>query len=390
MRDALKAQASSKATLVGRRAGGTSNVKAQRVPKGSGQKPKFTKPDNVTPLKKALARPSKLFPRGGQLIPQPWSAPPYFPSAIRSQGRHRGIEAGLGQRGHVFETAYRNEIVRRGLNPNEYPGQRVVDEVLEVAQRATMRHYNNTQPPQRDWSRTDARTERIRARGGELQPLRQRGPQDPQLRARWQASQGNQAPRSVGAMGAPAPTRKELPKVNRPGTIRSNKAARNSLKVAPAVKPPSALRRVGGVAGKAIGPAFAAWDYADRRSQGQSRSQAATGTGLGTVGGWGGAVAGAKAGATAGALLGPKGAAVGGLVGGIAGGMGGYEALNKVNDRIYQEGQKRKNPPKPTPKPLYGTGRVASIVPTRPQPQPQQKSQAKPSEAEKLKVKKRR
>jgi hypothetical protein len=128
-------------------------------------------------LRRVSALEGTLFPQGRQARPQPFNQPPFLRGAIRSQGRHRGVEAGLGERGHVFETAYTNELVRRGFSPNEYPGRQVVDEVLEAAQQETMRHFNGSHPPQRDWARTEARTERIRARGGQLRPRRRSGPQ---------------------------------------------------------------------------------------------------------------------------------------------------------------------------------------------------------------------
>jgi hypothetical protein len=40
-----------------------------------------------------------------------------------------------------------------------------------------MRRFNGSHPPQRDWARTDARTERLNARGESLRPRRRPGPQ---------------------------------------------------------------------------------------------------------------------------------------------------------------------------------------------------------------------
>jgi len=89
---------------------------------------------------------------------------------------------------------------------------------------------------------------------------------------------------------------------------------------------PSSIAKIGGV----MAVAGAAFDYAQRKKEGQSTKQAATAS----VGGALGSIAGgAVSGAAMGAFLGPIGAAIGGLIGGTAG----YLATTKIIDSHFDK-----------------------------------------------------
>jgi vacuolar-type H+-ATPase subunit H len=89
---------------------------------------------------------------------------------------------------------------------------------------------------------------------------------------------------------------------------------------------PSSIAKIGGV----MAVAAAAFDYSQRKKEGQSTKQAATASIGGALGGITG---GAVTGAAAGALLGPIGAAIGGLIGGTAG----YLATTKIIDSQFDK-----------------------------------------------------
>ena len=86
--------------------------------------------------------------------------------------------------------------------------------------------------------------------------------------------------------------------------------------------------------------AFAAWEYSDRKSAGQSEVQALAGVGAGLGGAAAGGAAGAATGAAIGAALGlpffgigaAPGAAIGSVIGGILGLVGGFFAGNAASD----------------------------------------------------------
>jgi hypothetical protein len=89
---------------------------------------------------------------------------------------------------------------------------------------------------------------------------------------------------------------------------------------------PSSIAKIGGV----MAVAAAAFDYSQRKKEGQSTKQAATASIGGALGGITG---GALTGAAAGTLLGPIGAAIGGLIGGTAG----YLATTKIIDSQFDK-----------------------------------------------------
>jgi len=89
---------------------------------------------------------------------------------------------------------------------------------------------------------------------------------------------------------------------------------------------PSSIAKIGGV----MAVAGAAFDYAQRKKEGQSTKQAATASVGGALGGIAG---GAVSGAAMGAFLGPIGAAIGGLIGGTAG----YLATTKIIDSHFDK-----------------------------------------------------
>ena len=94
--------------------------------------------------------------------------------------------------------------------------------------------------------------------------------------------------------------------------------------------------KLGGVASAL----FAGFEFAGRKSEGQSNLQAGVGTAASTAGGIAGAAGGAKAGALAGAAIGSiipgagtaAGAAIGGVLGGLVGGFGGSFIGGKLSD----------------------------------------------------------
>ena len=99
------------------------------------------------------------------------------------------------------------------------------------------------------------------------------------------------------------------------------------------------LGKLAGPIGTVIGAGF---EFAGRKSQGQSNLQAGVGTGASVAGALGGAAAGAKGGAAIGALIGSVipgagtivGGAVGGFIGGIAGAIGGGWLAGKAADKV--------------------------------------------------------
>jgi len=99
------------------------------------------------------------------------------------------------------------------------------------------------------------------------------------------------------------------------------------------------LGKAAGPIGTVIGAGF---EFAGRKSQGQSNLQAGVGTGASVAGALGGAAAGAKGGAAIGALIGSVipgagtlvGGAVGGFIGGIAGAIGGGWLAGKAADKV--------------------------------------------------------
>ena len=94
------------------------------------------------------------------------------------------------------------------------------------------------------------------------------------------------------------------------------------------------LRRLGR-GNVAVSTIFAAWEFADRKKEGQTNLQAAVGTGGGLAGGLAGAAAGAKIGAVLGSFFGPgPGTVIGGVIGGLAGGVIGSFAGGGLADKV--------------------------------------------------------
>ena len=99
------------------------------------------------------------------------------------------------------------------------------------------------------------------------------------------------------------------------------------------------LGKAAGPIGTVIGAGF---EFAGRKSQGQSNLQAGAGTGASVAGALAGGAAGAKGGAVAGAAIGAlfggvgavPGAAIGGFIGGIAGAIGGGWLAGKAADKV--------------------------------------------------------
>ena len=84
-----------------------------------------------------------------------------------------------------------------------------------------------------------------------------------------------------------------------------------------------------------VSSVFAAWEFADRKKEGQTNLQAAVGTGGGLAGGLAGAAAGAKIGAVLGSFFGPgPGTVIGGVIGGLAGGVIGSFAGGALADKV--------------------------------------------------------
>lgn len=99
-----------------------------------------------------------------------------------------------------------------------------------------------------------------------------------------------------------------------------------------------------------LAPLLAGFEFAGRKSEGQTNVQAGVGTAGsvagGLAGGWAGAQGGAAAGAAIGALFGGVGAVpgalIGGALGGLAGGIGGSMLGGGVADKVTGVGENRK------------------------------------------------
>jgi len=113
----------------------------------------------------------------------------------------------------------------------------------------------------------------------------------------------------------------------------------------------SGLSKAAGPIGTVIGAGF---EFAGRKSEGQSNLQAGVGTGSSVAGALAGGAAGAKGGALAGAAIGAlfggvgavPGAAIGGFIGGIAGAIGGGWLAGKAADKVTgadKVGQQKEN-----------------------------------------------
>ena len=119
-----------------------------------------------------------------------------------------------------------------------------------------------------------------------------------------------------------------------------SKAARNRFKGNVRGKGPKIPRGV--KAGGLLTVAMAGFEFAGRKSEGQTNVQAGVGTAASTAGGLAGFAAGAKGGAAVGALIGSiipgagtaAGAAIGGLIGGLAGGFLGSTAAAGAADAL--------------------------------------------------------
>ena len=119
-----------------------------------------------------------------------------------------------------------------------------------------------------------------------------------------------------------------------------SKAARNRFKGNVRGKGPKIPRGV--KAGGLLTVAMAGFEFAGRKSEGQTNVQAGVGTAASTAGGLAGFAAGAKGGAAMGALIGSiipgagtaAGAAIGGLIGGLAGGFLGSTAAAGAADAL--------------------------------------------------------
>lgn len=133
--------------------------------------------------------------------------------------------------------------------------------------------------------------------------------------------------------------------------VRPTGGARVTTSGGQALKGASNLKNVRNLPGMKTGilsAIFAAFEFKDRKDQGQTNTQAAIGTTGSTLGGLGGAIAGGKAGAAAGAAIGAAigapfagvgaapgaaiGATIGGIAGSILGGFGGSWAGGKLAD----------------------------------------------------------
>lgn len=99
-----------------------------------------------------------------------------------------------------------------------------------------------------------------------------------------------------------------------------------------------------------LAPVLAGFEFAGRKSEGQTNVQAGVGTAGSVAGGLAGAAVGAKGGAAAGAAIGAlfggvgaiPGAAIGGILGGLAGGIGGSMLGGGVADKVTGVGENRK------------------------------------------------
>lgn len=150
------------------------------------------------------------------------------------------------------------------------------------------------------------------------------------------AQAGTQTPPKAEPKTTQAPPKQpkaSTPPPQKPPT--SNAPAPSTKPAAVTPKGPGLRARLGKFAGPAASVGSAAYDYKERRSQGQSRTQAATGavaSGAGSELGWrsgmrGGAALGSR-------LAGPRGAIVGGVLGGITGSLGGSSIASSLSDKL--------------------------------------------------------
>lgn len=102
------------------------------------------------------------------------------------------------------------------------------------------------------------------------------------------------------------------------------------IKGLPEEKPIRKFGKIGGI----LNVGLAVWDYAGRKSEGQSNLQAGVGAAGGALGGMAGAEAGAAAGAAIGALFGGVGAVPGAIIGGLIGGFGGGQLGGNIADKL--------------------------------------------------------
>lgn len=113
------------------------------------------------------------------------------------------------------------------------------------------------------------------------------------------------------------------------------------------------LRSIRGTRVPGLNVALSAWEYSERKKEGQTEEQALIGTGAGVAGGMAGAAAGGKAGAALGAGIGAlfggvgaiPGAAIGGAIGALLGGFAGGSLASGVADQAtgankYETGTK--------------------------------------------------
>lgn len=103
-----------------------------------------------------------------------------------------------------------------------------------------------------------------------------------------------------------------------------------------------ALRGLRGARVPGLNVALSAWEYSERKKEGQSETQALVGTGAGVAGGLAGAAAGGKAGAAVGAAIGVlfggvgavPGAAIGGAIGALLGGFAAGNLAAGAADKV--------------------------------------------------------
>jgi hypothetical protein len=187
LKEALQKIASSKATRVGRRAGGTSKTQA-RIGRMDGQTPnnaarrakeaaKKAKAANAKKAKLAKANPSKLFPQGRRATEPTWLERPHFPGTVYSQGPARGTFRDNGPRSLAFNRAWNRAARQIGARTDSARNSEAVnDRLVRMAEMDVASQFPGPAPG-RDFSRTYARAARIRARGGEMRPRRRSGPQ---------------------------------------------------------------------------------------------------------------------------------------------------------------------------------------------------------------------
>ena len=110
------------------------------------------------------------------------------------------------------------------------------------------------------------------------------------------------------------------------------------------------LRQGGRLLGRAVGPAFAAWDaydvYKAERERGQTKERATKAAvakaGGGALGAWAGAKAGAALGGAIGSIVPGAGTAIGAGLGGLAGGVLGYMGGEKIGSAALGASKKDK------------------------------------------------